>query len=60
MYVHSLQAKADLSKMEQISWNETSLEGQNQIKQCDLALLAHAVYQRAQEIGMCLRKPFGD
>lgn len=46
--------------MEQIPWNEAPLEGQNQVEQCDLALLAYAVYQRTQETGVCLRKPFGD
>jgi hypothetical protein len=60
MYVHSLQTKANFPKMEQIPWNEAPLEGQNQVEQCDLALLAYAVYQRTQEVGVCLRKPFGD
>ena len=46
--------------MEQIPWDEASLEGQNQIEQCDLALLAHAVHQRTQEVSVRFHKPFGD
>ena len=44
VHVHRVSPEADFAEVEQVSWDEASLEGQDSAEQCHLAMLAYAVH----------------
>ena len=45
MHVDRVSPEADVAEVEQVSWDEASLEGQDSAEQCHLAMLAYAVHK---------------
>ena len=44
VHVDRVSPEADVAEVEQVSWDEASLEGQDSAEQCHLAMLAYAVH----------------
>ena len=45
VHVDRVSPEADVAEVEQVSWDEASLEGQDSAEQCHLAMLAYAVHK---------------